>query len=136
MKTCEMIRELTENQDKQFKAINSNNNLIVKFYKEIKVSDLEAYSNVMGIESDIMDVEILSINAHTLSYIWEEIKQPYTFEEAYKECKENGIRFTDGYNILEKDDSDNICICRKKGEEIKVCLGIGLTLTGKWYKED
>jgi|GEM_PF-5711747 len=120
MKTWEVIKELTEDKSKVFKQATA-------------AVPAKVFVNHLGL------IEISHEDGKQMlpfpNENWEEVKQPYTFEEAYKMCSEEGVVFIDEYDelVLEKEDDKvwfNKNIKKLDDEEI-----VGVRLNQKWYKQ-
>ena len=66
-----------------------------------------------------------------ISVDWEEVKQPYTFLEAYEDCEKNGTQYRKEY-------FKNVKMYRTLSEVVKITGDVknNVVLSCKWLKED
>lgn len=129
-----MIKELTEYPEKQFKhIIPFGDYLICKTEKHGCDNNrivIERFSKY----NDKIEMKII----YTIEFDWEEVKQAYTFEEAYADCIKNGTKYYCGY--IESEPSGKMyCAITPSGNRVMVYRTDKLssfTLTSNWYKED
>lgn len=83
MKTQEMLRKIFEDRSKVF---SDHKGYYASFHYGVLIHSAHYDHNNHSFE-----VLELGITEYLLDeYEWEEVKTPYTFEEAYKLCKEEG----------------------------------------------
>lgn len=124
MKTWEMIKELTENPNKKFRATNKNYPIDRNTIVSVSDGDIVFKNTIMG-----------AVKLISLLTVFEEVKEPVSFMEAIKSldegktvyCEVDNRKFTykQPKHILPK------FVQKKLG-----CISIKEILEGKWYIEE